>query len=45
MSAKPFAKGYGIIAGVLILWAAWFALFWVGAIVVKAWFGGGGEAG
>ncbi len=35
---KEFAKGTGIIVGVIILWLAWFVLFIVG----KSFFGDGG---
>ena len=31
---KPFAKGYGILLGIIILWAMAFALFAVGIMLI-----------
>jgi len=38
---KPFAKGYGILLGIIILWASCLALFLVGKMLLS----GGGDAG
>jgi hypothetical protein len=38
---KPFAKGYGILLGIIILWAVSLALFIAGKMILS----GGGEAG
>ena len=38
---KPFAKGFGIILGVIILWLGWFAVFLIAKSILPAeWFGG-----
>jgi hypothetical protein len=31
---KPFANGYGILLGIVILWAASVGAFWIGKIVL-----------
>jgi hypothetical protein len=37
--SKPFAKGYGILLGILVLWAVALALFTAGVLLI----GGGSE--
>ena len=37
---KPFARGYGILVGVAVLWGLWLIIFWIG----KAIFFGDAEA-
>ena len=39
-TAKPYAKGYGIILGVAIWWVSWFVILWAGFALWKAIFGG-----
>jgi hypothetical protein len=42
---KPFAKGSGILLGIITLWAACLALFLVGKMLLKMLLSGGGDAG
>lgn len=42
MSARPFASGSGVFVGVLVWWAAWFALVW---FCRGLFFGVGSEGG
>ncbi len=37
---KPFAKGFGIIVGIIILWLGWLAIWFVTkSILPPEWFG------
>jgi hypothetical protein len=45
---KPFARGYGIFAGIIALWAGWFVACWALWPVflwIREALGFGGEAG
>ena len=39
---KPFAKGYGVLLGVIVLWAGTIALFCLGRALLLALFPGEG---
>ena len=30
---KPYARGYGILAGVVALWVMWLIIFWIGKAI------------
>jgi len=32
--SRPFASGYGILIGIIILWAATLGLYWVGKVII-----------